>query len=165
MQKNPCYCKNTKKRNSNILKMSIIFRYVHVPRPDGTLRHAPFIPVFVKNKFDKTMEVVALLDSGADETIIPKDLADILGLKEHETDTETAGVGGKVKVKKSVLSFRIKGSREIYSLNVPCLILQDPDSDVPLLLGRHGFFEHFHITFKQNEEKIVLKKISPKQLY
>jgi len=32
-------------------------------------------------------------------------------------------------------------------------------------LGRHGFFEQFNITFKQNEEKIVLKKISPKKVY
>jgi hypothetical protein len=50
-------------------------------------------------------------------------------------------------------------------MDVPALILQDPDADVPLLLGRHGFFENFHITFKQDEEKIVLKKINPRRQY
>jgi predicted aspartyl protease len=145
--------------------MSIIFRYVHVPRPDGTLRKAPFIPVFVTNKFGKIMEVVALLDSGADDSVVPKDLAEILGLKERDVEGETGGIGGKVKTKKSRLRFRIKGSRESYTMDVPALVLQDRSADVPLLLGRHGFFENFHITFKQDEEKIVLKKISPKRVY
>lgn len=145
--------------------MTIIYRYVHVPRPDGTLRHAPFIPIFVKDKFGKTMRIVALLDSGADETVIPKDLSDLLGLKEEKTDMTTGGIGGEVKVKKSRLHFRIKRGREDYPLSVPCLVMQDSNSDVPLLLGRHSFFEHFHITFKQNQEKISLKKIQPKKVY
>lgn len=145
--------------------MAIIYRYVHVPRLDGTLRQAPFIPIFVTNKFGKTMEVIALLDSGADNTVVPKDLAEILGLKEEKIDIDTGGIGGKVKVKKSRLRFKIKGEREKYSLDVPALVLQDADSDVPLLLGRHGFFEHFHITFKQNQEKIVIKKIESKKIY
>lgn len=145
--------------------MSIIFRYAHVPRADGTLRHAPFIPIYVTNKFGKTMKVIALIDSGADNSVIPKDLAEILGLKEEHTESETGGIGGKVKVRKSRLGFRIKGVRESYSLDVPSLILQNPNADVPLLLGRHGFFEQFHITFKQNEEKIILKKIQPKKVY
>ena len=145
--------------------MSIIFRYVHVPRPDGTLRRAPFIPVHITNKFGKSMEVVALLDSGADDTVIPKDLAEVLGSKEAEETTETGGVGGNVKVKKTRLRFKVKGTRESYSLDVPALVLQDRNADVPLLLGRHGFFENFHITFKQDQEKIVLKKISPRKIY
>lgn len=111
------------------------------------------------------MQLVALLDSGADNTVVPKELAELLDLKEEKEDTDTGGIGGKVKVRKSRLRFRIKGNRESYPLDVPVLVLQDPDSNVPLLLGRHGFFEHFHITFKQNEQKIALKKISPRKTY
>jgi hypothetical protein len=145
--------------------MSIIYRYVHVPRKDGTLRHAPFIPILVKNKFGQTMEVVGLLDSGADNTVVPKDLAELLGLKEKEKVSETGGIGGNINVKESRLRFRLKGSHESYSLDVPALVLQDSSADVPLLLGRHGFFENFHITFKQDEQKIVLKRIQPKEKY
>lgn len=144
--------------------MPIIFRYVKIPRPDGTLRHAPFIPLFVRTKSGKLIEVVALLDSGADNTVIPKDLAEILELKELE-ETDTAGIGGNVKVKKTKLNFMIIGTREKHSLSVPALVLQDKNANVPLLLGRHGFFEEFHITFKQDEEKIILKKINPKKKY
>ena len=89
----------------------------------------------------------------------------MLGMKENAASTETGGIGGKVKVKRSRLRFMLEGNRERYSLDVPALILQDNDNDVPLLLGRHGFFEHFHITFKQDEQKVVLKRINPKEIY
>ena len=145
--------------------MPIIYRYIHVPRKDGTLRHAPFIPVIVRNKFEQVMKVVGLVDSGADTTVVPRDLADLLGMKENAASTETGGIGGKVKVKRSRLRFMLEGNREQYSLDVPALILQDNDNDVPLLLGRHGYFEHFHITFKQDEQKVVLKRINPKEIY
>ena len=142
--------------------MSIIFRYVHVPRADGTLRKAPYIPIFLRDKSNKLVRIIALLDSGADTTVVPRDLAIFLGLKEHEPVSETGGIGGNVKVKESSLQFTTKGKREKYNLNVPVLVLQDENVDVPLLLGRNGFFENFHITFKQDEEKITLKKTSPK---
>lgn len=145
--------------------MPITFKYVHVPRPDGTLRKAPYIPIFVIDKAGKLVRVVALIDSGADFTIIPKDLAGLLGLKEDQEEANTGGIGGKVKVKRTHFNFDVIGSRERYSLSVPALILQDGGSDVPLLLGRNGFFENFHITFKQDEEKIVLKKINPLRIY
>jgi predicted aspartyl protease len=144
--------------------MSIIFRYVNVRRQDETLKHAPFITVLVRGEENKNLEIVALLDSGADSTVIPKDLADVLGLKEEE-ETETGGIGGNVKVKKTKLQLTVVGNREKYSLTIPALILQETNSDMPLLLRRNGFFDFFHITFKQNEEKIILKKIQPKKEY
>src|SRR3989338_2768976 len=142
-------------------KMAIVYKYVHVPRHDGTLRKAPYISVSIRDSADKLIEVVALLDSGADVTVVPKDLALLLGLKEDELETNTRGIGGSTKVKKTKLSFRVKGERESYHLTVPALVLQNPDEDVPLLLGRNGFFEEFHITFKQAEEKVILKKVEP----
>jgi len=81
--------------------MPIIYRYGHVPRKDGTLRHAPFIPIVVKNKFGQAMKVIGLVDSGADNTVVPKDLADLLGIKGDSTTTEIGGIGGKVNVKRS----------------------------------------------------------------
>jgi len=146
--------------------MAIIFKYVHVPRKDGTLRRAPYIPIFVNNKEGKLIRLVALIDSGADYSIVPKDLAIFLGLKEHDVgEGKTSGIGGDVNVRGSTLRFAVKGDRENYPLEVPVLILQDENLDVPLLLGRNGFFEEFEITFKQNEEKIYLKKINPNKIY
>jgi hypothetical protein len=142
--------------------MSIIYRYVHVPRPDGTLRKAPHIPVYARDSKNKLIEIIALVDSGADTTVIPKDLALLLGLKESKADMKTGGIGGSTRVKETKLSFTVKNERERYNLRVPALVLQNPDEDVPLILGRNGFFEEFHITFKQSDEKLVLKKVDPK---
>ena len=140
--------------------MSIIFKYLHVIREDGTLKKAPYIPVYLRNKEGKLIKVIGLLDSGADNTVVPEDLAIILGLKEKDnSENITKGIGGKVKTTRSTLHLRVKNERESYPLDVPVLILKDNKSNVPLLLGRQGFFEYFHITFRQKDEKIVLKKI------
>lgn len=138
--------------------MAIIQRYVRVPRADGTLRRAPFVPVFLTCDDGKKILVHGLIDSGADNTVVPKKLANLLGLKERD-ELETGGVGGLVKVKNSKMNLTLVGKREKYSFDVSVLVLQDEGNTVPLLLGRNGFFEQFHITFRQNEEKIVLKKI------
>ena len=144
--------------------MAITFRYKHIKRKDGFLRKAPFIPVYITDKDNNTYEYTGLLDSGADNTVLPKDLALSLGLKLGEK-TESAGIGGSAEVRKSKMSLTIKGEREAYNLAIPVLILMENYSDVPLLLGRNGFFDHFHITFRQNEEKIKLKKVEPLKRY
>ena len=143
--------------------MSIIFRYIHIARPDGTLKKAPYIPIYLRNKEGKVIQVAGLLDSGADNTVIPEDLAKVLGLKEEKNSADvTKGIGGNVKTTSSTIHLTIKNEHEKYSLDIPVLILKDDKSEVPLLLGRQGIFEHFDITFRQNDEKIVLKKVKPK---
>ncbi|MBU0536455.1 MAG: retroviral-like aspartic protease family protein [Nanoarchaeota archaeon] len=58
--------------------MTITFRYKTVKRPDGTEVKTPSIPILLSEK--ENFETTALLDSGADISAMPKDLADILGL-------------------------------------------------------------------------------------
>jgi len=142
--------------------MAIIFRYKHVKRKDGFLRKAPFIPIFLRDRNDKLYEFTGLIDSGADFTLIPKDLADFLGLKLGKGET-TAGIGGSAKVRNSKMNLTIKNQRERYNLEIPVLILMENYADVPILLGRNGFFDNFHINFRQDEEKITLKKVQPKE--
>ncbi|RJQ20232.1 hypothetical protein C4580_04310 [Candidatus Woesearchaeota archaeon] len=141
--------------------MAIIFKYVRVSRPDKTLWKAPFIPAHIHDAHGRAIIVNALIDSGADTTVIPKDLAEVLGLKQTDT-LETGGIGGKVNVRKTRLTFTLKGKHEHYPLTVPALVLQDATNSTPLLPGRNGFFEQFHITFKQDKEEIILKKTEPK---
>jgi len=144
--------------------MTIIFRYEHVPRPDGTLRKAPYIPIHARTAEGRLIKIVALLDTGADTTVVPKDLAEVLGLKEG-TAQETGGIGGNTKVKQSRMNFIIKGQHEQHQITIPVLVLQNRNADVPLLLGRSGFFENFNVTIRQNEEKITLKKIQSKKQF
>ena len=47
---------------------------------------------------------------------------------------------------------------EIHSHNIPVkVILDGKDEEIPVLLGRAGFFDKFLITFNQKEEKVILK--------
>ena len=138
--------------------MAIVFRYRNMRRIDGTLHAAPFIPVRTYSPAEDTWFLFDfLIDSGADATIITKQVADVLGLEEHEIPTgRTSGIGGEVRVKGTRLTVIVTGAHQHHTLDIDALVLQDP-SDIPCLLGRNGFFERFDITFRQADKKITLK--------
>ena len=144
--------------------MAIIQRYSNIPQADGTLRHAPFMPVLIRNAYGKLIEVIGLLDSGADCTVMPRDLADLLGMTEESKTHMTRGIGGIVPVKKIKFQCEIRGKHEKHTMHIPALVLQEK-ADIPLLLGRSGFFDNFHITFKQDRKKIILKKVDSGKIY
>ena len=75
----------------------------------------------------------------------------------------TGGIGGAAKVRNSKIQLIIENQRERYNLEIPVLVLMENYADVPILLGRNGFFDNFHINFRQNGEKITLKKVEPKE--
>ena len=114
--------------------MTILFRYHRVPRDDGTLVDAPYIPVWIKDRHQRTREVLALIDSGADSCVLPNDMAEFLGLKQENEEQSTAGIGGPVKVRRSKLSLTVKNERERYDITVPVLVAQDTNIDIPLIL-------------------------------
>ncbi len=138
--------------------MTISFNYKSVKRPDGTLVRIPSIPVtfFGKENFDS----IALVDSGADISIIPKDIAEILGLKIDEKKIDKVyGIGGTVRAIESNVNINIQKGHENYNFNLPIKVVLD-NYDFPIILGRIGFFDKFIISFNQKREKILLKKIS-----
>ncbi len=141
--------------------MAIILRYEHIPRKDKTLVRAPFIRVQSRDSEGNLVVISGLLDSGADSTVVPKEMAEYLGLKEGK-ELDTGGIGGFVKVRMSKMQVTVKGLRESYPLLLDVLVIQDKLNTAPLIFGRNGFFEHFHVTFRQDEEKIALKKIKPR---
>ena len=74
--------------------MGITYKYVPVRRPDGTLLHAPYIPIKVHSAvLDRWLYVNFLVDSGADTTVIPKELALSLGMTEDAETINTSGIG------------------------------------------------------------------------
>jgi len=135
--------------------MSIILRY-HKSEIEGEIHNAPYIPIFVRKKSGRLMRFLALVDSGTDTTMIPKKLALLAGIK-CTGECKTMGIGGTIDANKGLMPIMIKNEKEKYSLNVPVLVMDD--SEIPLLIGRKGFFDNFHITFRENQEKIILKKV------
>ena len=138
--------------------MALTYRYAAVKRADGALLHAPYIPVKLFNaQLDRWIFVNFLVDSGADSTVIPKDLAESMGLREGE-DSSSSGIGGTVSVRAAKLSLLFENAHQRESIICDVLVLQDGNAGVPPLLGRNGFFESFDVTIQQHARKVVLKK-------
>ncbi|MDP4012227.1 MAG: hypothetical protein Q8R00_01315 [Candidatus Nanoarchaeia archaeon] len=137
--------------------MAMSFKYKTVKRPDGTTVKTPSIPVLFKGNKD-TVEVVALIDSGADISAMPQAIAEILGLDLGGKITPAFGIGGKVDSVEAKLTTIVEKGHEHYTFQIPIKIILG-DYDLPILLGRAGFFDKFVISFDQSMEKVSLKRI------
>ncbi len=141
--------------------MAITFRYKRIERRweggDPVYVYTPSIPVTFVNG-DEAIDVVALIDSGADHCIISRGLAELLGLDLSGPVEETRGIGGSVEAVPTYMNVIVKNSHERYQIRVPVYVLMREDADIPPILGRVGFFDEFEIRFKQRQLKIILKK-------
>lgn len=141
--------------------MTLIFRYKSTKRPDGTFVKTPSIPVLLSG-VDESFQIVALLDSGADVSVISKDLAELLKLDLKKDVRKSFGIGGPVNSVESEVKLTIEKDHEKYSFKIPLLVILDEYS-LPPLLGRNGFFNHFKISFDQENQKVILKKNQEKR--
>ncbi len=117
----------------------IRYNYVRFPnRPP-----APFVNVClsVLNTIEPCFELAALIDTGADRTVIPKEFVDLLGLKKGTDDFITiAGITGEaVEAPLYFVNLAIKGfsPRPLESI-----FLEDEEQQI--VLGR-DFLNHHQI--------------------
>ena len=137
--------------------MTLFFKYKTIRRPDGTEVKPPSIPLIFGGK--EKIEVIGLLDSGADISAIPMEMAEILGLDLNGKKNPAFGVGGEVDAIDTEIEVNIKKGHEDYKFKMPVKVILE-DYDLPVLLGRAGFFDKFVITFNQDQEKVSLKKVA-----
>lgn len=142
--------------------MTISFKYKTVKRPTGNEVKTPSIPIFLSGK-DK-IDTIALLDSGADISAMPKDMAEILGLDLSGKRSSAYGIGGKTETVDTTVGITIKKGHEKYSFTMPIKVILG-EYDFPVLLGRVGFFEKFIISFNQVDEKVSLKANFQNDIY
>ena len=136
--------------------MTLSFKYKTVKRPDGTEVKTPSIPVLLSNK--QKFETIALIDSGADISAIPRALAEILDLDINGEHHYAYGLGGKVACTQTTMEITIEKGHEKYSFRIPVKVILE-NYDFPVLLGRSGFFDKFIISFDQKNERVLLKRI------
>jgi hypothetical protein len=113
----------------------------------------PRIPLLAEGKYG----LFALLDSGADITIVPIRIAQRMNIKSHP-GKPTFGITGILPSQISSLHIQVEGGREKYAFTIPVKIV-DTQDDIPLLLGRNGFFSEFIISFNEPQKSIVLEKV------
>lgn len=139
--------------------MTIVFKYKRIDRPDPfPSENAPAIPVTLIGPQAK-IDVIGLIDSGADFSFIPRDMAEALGLNLTGKSEVIGGISGNVKAIKTVMKMNISKGNENYTFPVEAYVPEvQNDDDFPVLIGRNGFFENFKIVFIEAEKKIHLKK-------
>ena len=113
----------------------------------------PKYRVILKVKTSKSLEM--LVDSGADFSLIPKDLGTVLGyeLAHAESLNQAEGIGGSVKYALREIEIQL----DSYTFTAPIAWMQT-EAYQDVLLGREVVFDLFDIEFKQADEKIVFKK-------
>jgi len=113
----------------------------------------PKYDVTLKLKSERSLKM--LVDSGADFSLIPKQLGIDLGyeLAIGELVNQAEGVGGHVDYVLRQIEIQI----DTHTLTIPIAWIQTELCE-DIILGREVVFDLFDIEFKQAEEKILFKK-------
>lgn len=121
----------------------------------------PLIHVELASKTEK-LTTTGLLDTGATDSFIPYEIADILELIPEDPKgqrVETAG-GATQFFPVKLRSLNLLTGGKIFSEfpNFKVLVPSQPERDLPYtILGRDSIFRRFHITFKENIKKFVIE--------
>ncbi|WP_310489700.1 retropepsin-like aspartic protease [Chamaesiphon sp. VAR_69_metabat_338] len=97
-------------------------------------------------------EIVMLVDSGAQLSLISREVGELLGFEvsRGEPITVGQGVGGDVQYVKRIINLTIDNR----TFQAPVAWLLTEIANAPLLLGREVVFDLFDIKFVQAEERI-----------
>jgi Aspartyl protease len=97
-------------------------------------------------------EILMIVDSGAQLSLISREVGDSLGFEvsRGEPITVGQGVGGEVQYVKRIIDLTIDG----LTFKAPVAWLLTEIANAPLLLGREIVFDLFDIKFIQAEERI-----------
>lgn len=144
--------------------MVLSFKYKAIKR-DNIVRMSPTIPVTLCGPAATKVDVAALIDSGADLSVIPQDIAELLNLDLSGETLVSKGIGGAVDVKMTTMKVQVNnGIRTVPFFEVPVqVILGDKGKNIPPIMGREGFFNKFKITFDQSLQRVYLKPQSTRK--
>jgi len=140
----------------------LTFRYKEVTRPDGTTVRCPVIPIrlFKRTEKGENIDALALLDSGADVSAMSLDFAELFSLNLSAPKIPGFGVGGEVKLIPSKVKIRVLSKRHGHLDFVIPIHVAPRKYNLPILLGRKGFFSNFKITFNQGSQKVTMKQVN-----
>ena len=155
------------------------FRYKSLPRwtPDGKLTHIrkPAIEVTfrlaseAKSTENREIRMNALIDSGADWSFLPLEIANTLRLPIDTSEAKILTISGITSVYTSKVYVEIPrhGNTPIPVgfVNVHVMPKEVDDRQVPnfIILGRKDFFEKFEVTINETSQYITLRDVHKDQ--
>jgi len=115
--------------------------------------YRPVVEIYLKTKENQWFKVSTYADSGADITIFPKSVSEIIGLKLQDGQESTVtGVGGEeIKIFVHKITVRIEEEK----LKVRAGFAER--EDIPYLLGRTDILTHFNILFEKDKVVFIKK--------
>jgi len=139
--------------------MNLTYRCRH-EKLDGNIRvKRPIIPAFLLGKDNKRIQITAILDSGSDFILIPREIADLLELEYDYKKTNNADSfdGTKLTTTQSNVRIIIEKDRDLRQFECKCAVLLNKDFDHDELIFGSSFFENFKISFDYPKNKFSIK--------
>jgi hypothetical protein len=139
------------------------FRYVRIPAtpseafPQAAWYHRPLIPVTLSTG-RKSARLLALIDSGADNTIFNMQVAVMLGLRLGNAPADSfCGTSGQEQTARyRRLTVRVG------AISYQAMVgFAELPFDVAGILGQDGFFDRFAVELDQTRGLIILKRSLP----
>ena len=153
----------------------LYFHYKSLPRwaKNGELVHVkkPVIEITfrkfseTKNEENRELRLNALVDSGADWSFLPKEVATALRLEVDTKDEKILTIGGDTTVYTSYVYVEIPRFAKIPvpvgMVNVHVMPHEVDEKQMPnfVILGRKDFFEKFEVTINETAQYITLRDI------
>ncbi len=116
----------------------------------------PLVDVIVRNGSYESRRIRALLDSGSAITLFDTSICESLDINLKSCQTGiVGGIGGAKAIEVYYHDVYLKISGQ----SIKTFVGFSKDLPVSALLGRHGFFEHFNVTFHAGRAGVVLEKV------
>jgi hypothetical protein len=145
-------------------KYNISYNFTHyIVRGAEVLR--PIIPVKLQYKNNEPIIYTMLLDSGADISLLSKDVGESLGIDtDREPDDDVYGVTGRTPVIEERIKIRFgMGNRYEFGSEIPMQITKKKGRPAVPALGREPIFREFDVHFRMglpgDKKKFVLSKL------
>lgn len=131
----------------------ISFPYKKEPSTLFGYIYRPVVEIYLKTKENQWFKVSTYADSGADITIFPKSICEILNLRLHEGQESTVkGVGGE-EITIFIHKITVRIDKEELKIRAGFAERED----IPYLLGRTDILTHFNILFEKNKVVFIKK--------
>jgi len=121
----------------------------------------PVIPLIVSSGTRRSPPMDGLLDSGSDGVVLPKGLADYLGLELKTAETPMRVADGK-SVERYISRANLTiGRAGRYCDPIDAEVTVPIEGKPPILIGRDPIFRSFVITFIEAEMRLEMKPYRP----
>jgi len=141
--------------SNDLIQMShshlLRFTFVYGDKPP----QIPLVPLrFFDTVNNPTPKFNDILDSGADEITIPRELAEYLDYKIIPRKEKINTAGGEMNAFVTNGDFSIgRGGREVRYHSIEMCVV---DHDIPVLIGIKPLFDDYSISIQAYENKVVL---------